>query len=112
MKKVKVALIGCGAMHANSSHLPALSELDTVDFRVVCDINEKALNETVRKYNVPEGFLDYKEMLRKVDLDVVFVILSPLRLTPIVLDCLYADKHVSVEKPPGKDILKQRKWLK
>jgi len=112
MKKIKVGLIGCGAMHAKSSHLPALSELDTVDFRAVCDINEKALNETVRKYNVPEGFLDYKEMLRKVDLDAVFVILSPLRLYPVVLDCLYANKHVSVEKPPGKDIFETEKMAK
>lgn len=112
MKKVKVALIGCGAMHAKSSHLPALSELDTVDFRAVCDINEKALNEAVRKYNIPEGFLDYKEMLRKVDLDAVFVILSPLRLYPVVLDCLYAGKHVSVEKPPGKDIFETERMAK
>ena len=91
MKKVKVALIGCGALHANSSHLPALSELNTVDLRAVCDIDRQALNKAMRKYGVSKGFLDYKEMLNKVDLDAVFVVLSPLRLTPVVLDCLYVN---------------------
>jgi len=40
-------------------------------------------------------------MLEREDLDAVYVIMPPMGLLPIVLDCLKAGKHVFIEKPPG-----------
>ena len=42
MKKITVAVVGCGRI-ANSAHLPALDEMDDVRVKYVCDIvKEKA----------------------------------------------------------------------
>ena len=40
-------------------------------------------------------------MIEKVQLDVVYVVTFPGPLPDIVIDCLEAGLHTSVEKPPG-----------
>jgi virulence factor len=43
-------------------------------------------------------------MLREICPEVVYVIVPPMVLSPIVVDCLEAGAHVFMEKPPGVDL--------
>ena len=101
MKKLRVGLIGCGAMHANSSHLPQLCRLEGASLAALCDLNEESLHTAMEKYGVSQGFSDFRRMLEEVDLDAVFVIIRPSRLKDVVIPCFEKGLAVSVEKSPG-----------
>lgn len=102
MRKVRVGFIGAGSM-ANVAHYPSVAEIAEAELAAICDLNEERLHRTADKYGVPKEHrhTDYKRMLERENLDAVYVIMPPMGLCPIVLDCLKAGKHVFIEKPPG-----------
>ncbi len=102
MHSVLVGFIGAGSM-ANAVHYPSVADLPEAQLVAICDLDERRLNSTAEKYGVPKEhcYTDYRQMLEREDLDAVYVIMPPMGLTPIVLDCLRAGKHVFIEKPPG-----------
>ncbi len=99
---VRVGFIGAGSM-ANAVHYPTIAELPEAELVAICDLNEERLHATAEKYGVPEKhrYTDYRRMLEREELDAIYVIMPPMGLAPIVLDCLRAGKHVFIEKPPG-----------
>ena len=102
MSVVRVGFIGAGSM-ANAVHYPSIAELPEAQLVAICDLDEGRLNSTADKYGIPKEhrYTDYRLMLEREDLDAVYVIMPPTGLTPIVLACLRAGKHVFIEKPPG-----------
>ena len=103
MAQVKVGFIGAGSL-ANVMHYPSVSGFEDVTIAAVCDLNADRLNTTADKYGVSGRYSDYHRMLEDVDLDAVYVIMPPIFLKPIVLDCFAAGKHVFMEKPPGTSV--------
>ena len=101
MKKLRVALIGCGAMHANSSHLPQLHRLGQVSLDALCDLDDRRLHTAMEKYGVKRGYTNFQKMIEEVDLEAVFVIIRPSRLKDVVIPCFERGLAVSVEKSPG-----------
>ena len=99
MPNLKVAIIGAGG-HAQS-HFAMVKNESEMDLVAVADIDESRLAHTSDEHGVTALFTDYHEMLEKVDLDVVYVETFPGPLADIVIDCLEAGLHTSVEKPPG-----------
>lgn len=100
MKDIRVGFIGAGSF-ANAMHYPSVSEMPDACIAAICDLNEERLSATAGKYGVSAVYTDYRRMLDEADLDAIFVIMPPMGLTPIVLDCLSAGKPVFMEKPPG-----------
>ncbi len=99
MKKLKVAIVGCGGI-ARHKHAPALKALAEVELTAFCDIiPERA--ETFRKEFAPEAkvYEDYKEMLEKEEFDVVTVCTPNRSHSFITIDALEAGCHVMCEKP-------------
>ncbi|MCS7192146.1 MAG: Gfo/Idh/MocA family oxidoreductase [Armatimonadetes bacterium] len=102
MNVVRVGFIGAGSM-ANAVHYPSIVELKEAQLVAICDLDEERLNSTAEKYGVPkeQRYTDYRQMLEREDLDAIYVIMPPMGLKPIVLDCLRFGKHVFIEKPIG-----------
>src|SRR5687767_14702842 len=100
MEQVRVGFIGAGGL-ANHVHYPSLAEDARVELAAVCDLDEAKLTRTAEKYAVQSRYTVYQEMLEREALDAVYVIMPPMPLHPIVMDCLAAGKHVFIEKPPG-----------
>lgn len=93
---LKVGVIGVGSMGKN--HVRVLSELQDVSLVGISDKNKKTLNKISKKHNV-EGFLDYKELLKK-DLDAVTIVVPTTLHKKVVLDCVNRGiKNILVEKP-------------
>lgn len=94
-----IGIIGCGGIsrrHAESCK--QLSE-DCI-IKAVSDIdlnNAKARMETIG-YNV-DIYEDYKEMLKREDIDVVVICTPPFAHKEPAVHALHAGKHVIVEKP-------------
>ena len=109
MKRVKVGFIGAGS-RANVAHYPSLAEMEDVEIAAICDLRRDRLEATADKYGVKNRFTDYREMLRKVSLDAVYIIMFPDLLDPIVTHCLEEGFNVFIEKPPGMDVEETRRW--
>jgi len=99
MDKLNVAVIGAGG-HAQG-HFSMVKNEPEMQLVAVAEITPERL-EKAREQHQPEfAFLDYREMLDKCNLDVVYVETMPGHLLPIVLDCLERNIHTSIEKAPG-----------
>ena len=97
MKKIKVALAGCGRIAVN--HFESLKELqDDCELAAVCDCVQERAEEAGKKYSAPV-FTDYDEMLRKTDCDVV-TLATPSGLHPEMgIKAANMGRHVITEKP-------------
>jgi virulence factor len=109
MEQVRVGFIGAGGL-ANHVHYPSLAEDSRVELAAICDLDEAKLTRTAEKYGVAARYTVYQKMLEREALDAVYVIMPPMPLHPIVMDCLAAGKHVFIEKPPGVRTEDTRAW--
>lgn len=100
---MNIAFIGAGSL-ANVMHYPSVAAFEDVTIAAVCDLDTTRLNATAEKFGIERRYTDYRRMLDEVALDAVYVIMPPVFLKPIVLDCLAAGKHVFMEKPPGTSV--------
>jgi predicted dehydrogenase len=99
-KKVKVGIIGCGAIAEQKYHL-AISSIPEAEVVAFCDIiPEKA--EALRKmFKAEEAkiYEDYRELLKDESIGVVHVCTPNVSHAPITVAALKAGKHVLCEKP-------------
>jgi predicted dehydrogenase len=97
MERVKIGVIGGGAI-AQIQHLPFLTELaDEYDVRVVCDISQKLAEHDARWFKIPSAVNDYRKVLDS-DVDAVLLCQTDPK-TDVAVDALKAGKHLFIEKP-------------
>lgn len=99
MEKLNTAVIGTGA-HAQG-HLQMIKNAEEMRLAAVCDINTERLEKAKTGFGAENSFTDYREMIEKCDLDVVYVVTHPAPTADISIYCLEKNLHTSVEKPPG-----------
>lgn len=105
MAKLKVAIIGCGRI--SYKHVEAIvNNSNEMELSAVCDMElrnaEKRADEYmsgVTKAIRPKVFVDYKEMLKQCELDVVAIATESGYHADIAIDCMNAKIHIIVEKP-------------
>lgn len=99
MKKLKVAVVGCGLI-AKARHIPAYKRMkNSVDLYAVCDRNEDLVRETAKENRIPKAYTDVSEMLSKENLDVVDICVPPQIHAPIAMEAMEDGCHVIMEKP-------------
>ncbi|MBD3182356.1 gfo/Idh/MocA family oxidoreductase [Candidatus Poribacteria bacterium] len=96
-KKLKVGVIGAG--FAGRSHMEGYSNTENADLIAVCDVGEERAKEAAKKYNIPNVFTDYNEMLKLDELEAVSVCLPNIMHMPASVAALESGKHVLCEKP-------------
>lgn len=97
--KIVVGIIGTGG-HARG-HLQMVKNSPEMHLMAVCDIDKERVEKAKSEYSIDKAFTDYKEMIDKCDLDVVYVETQPEYTADISIYCLGKGLHTSVEKPPG-----------
>ena len=99
--KIRFGMIGGGmAGPLNAGALRDIPEAEVVAF---CDVKEDVAKEFSKEYNIPSYYTDYKEMLKRDDIDAVCVVTPPFLHEQMVVDCAKAGKHVMCEKPISVD---------
>ena len=99
MRKLRIGVIGCGAI-AQIQHLPHLREHgDEFEIAGLCDLSPMLLTTLGREYGVPpeRRFLDYRDLVQS-DAEAVIVCPSGSHAAPSIA-AAQAGKHVLVEKP-------------
>lgn len=101
MKKINVAVIGCGTI-ANNAHIPAYVKNENVNVKYFCDILPEKADAAVEKYGVGKAVYDYKEILNDPELDAVSVCTPNYAHAEISNAFLAAGKQVLCEKPAAR----------
>ncbi|WP_227001918.1 Gfo/Idh/MocA family protein [Virgibacillus necropolis] len=103
MKKLKVAIIGCGGI-ANGKHLPSLQKVEQVELVAFCDSEVEKAQVAADAYGMSGAkvYEDYKELLQDATIDVVHVCTPNISHAEISIAALKAGKHVMCEKPMAK----------
>ncbi len=112
MDKLRVAMIGAGAM-ANNVHYPSLASFEDVEIAAICDLDSARLNATADKYGVSARYTEYKRMIEEVAPDAVYAIGQPEYMYAIWTWCLERGQNLYIEKPMGLSIHQARSlaWL-
>lgn len=96
MKRIRVAVIGCGSI--SGRHLESIKVLDEAELVAVCDIKEERALEAAEKYHT-KAYNDYHELFEKEQLDVVHLCLPHYLHTMVAQEAFQTGIHVLSEKP-------------
>ena len=72
MSKIRVGIIGCGAI-AHAAHIPAYLKCEDAEIVYFCDIIKERAEECVEKYGVGQAVTDYKVIAQDETIDAVSV---------------------------------------
>jgi predicted dehydrogenase len=97
IEALRIGVIGAGRWSA-SAHLPGWARSPLCRLAAVCDLDRELAERRAAEFGIPEVCVDYREMLARVDIDVVDVCTRDEH-DPLVFAALEAGKHVLCEKP-------------
>jgi len=97
-EKLRVGVIGA-SLYSDLRHLPALKSHPHADTVAICDVIRDRAEEMAKKYDIPFVSTDYREVIKKGNLDAIFVVTPDDTHHAITMDALNAGLHVMCEKP-------------
>jgi len=103
MKKLKVAVVGCGFV-AQKRHIPAFLRLKNISLCAVCDLNQKFAKEVSNRFRIANVYTDLSKMLSKELPDVVDVCTPPEAHASVAIEAMKKGCHVLLEKPMALDL--------
>lgn len=96
---LKYAIIGCGRISPN--HLAAALE-NNLEIVALCDLEEAKMIESIKKFKLSDNtmmYLDYMDMLKSEELDLIAICTESGKHGSIALDCINAGINIIIEKP-------------
>lgn len=96
-EKLNLGIIGAGAFA--EVHLNAVKEVKNAEAVAICDIDIEKAKDKAKLYNIENVFSDYRELLKRDDIDAVTLPLPDQAHKEIAVASLKAGKHVLCEKP-------------
>ncbi|HIS47467.1 MAG TPA: Gfo/Idh/MocA family oxidoreductase [Candidatus Scybalocola faecigallinarum] len=97
MKEIRVGIIGTGIIA--HQHMKMYQEIPGVTVAAACDIRADVLEKFCDEYNIKDRYADYRELLKRDDLDSVDVCLHNNLHAPIAIEVMESGKHCYCEKP-------------
>lgn len=109
MSGIKVGVIGSGI---GRYHIIGYQKCKDVSISALADVNEEKGKKTANEFNIPDFYKDYKEMLKRKDIDAVSVCTPNFLHASMTIDILNSGKHVLCEKPIAMNVTEAEKMLK
>ncbi|MDF2927051.1 MAG: hypothetical protein K0R57_5965 [Paenibacillaceae bacterium] len=109
MKTYGVILVGCGYMGA--VHLENLHKHKRVRLVGVVDLFSDKAKEFAHKYGAETWDTDYRELIKRSDVDIVIIATYPSTHLEIARTCLEAGKHILCEKPIAGNIAEAEQFI-
>jgi len=101
-EKIRIGIIGAGRMAY--WHLMAYQRIPAASVVAIAGQRRHNIDRLQKKFSLPRGYSDYREMLAEQNLDAVSVTTPTHTHCPIVIDTLEAGCHVLCEKPMALDM--------
>ena len=99
MTKVRIVLIGCGAV-SQVLYKNALKSLaEKIELVGIVDINRANADKILIDFPNAKYYADYYELLKTVPVDAAIIALPHKLHAPVAIQCLENGVHVLVEKP-------------
>ena len=101
MQRIRAGIIGLGEV-GQIIHLPILESLaDRYQVTAICDVSPTLLAAMGERYRIADDarHLDYRDLVARDDVDVVFVLNSTEYHAECAIAAIEAGKHVLIEKP-------------
>jgi predicted dehydrogenase len=99
VKKLKIAIVGCGWVAGNQFENGFAHLRDLFDVAVCCEIDPARLAAFADKYAIPGRTTRYEDVLATKDIDAVSICTPPSEHHAMVRAALAAGKHALCEKP-------------
>jgi predicted dehydrogenase len=97
--RIRVGVIGCGGQGTGHVHsLVGRSQADNISVAAVSDVYQRRVNRA-KDICKGEGYLDYRNLLERKDIDAVLIATPDHWHARISIDAMEAGKHVYCEKP-------------
>lgn len=96
-EKIRIGFVGVGQIA--QSHLKNYEDIDGAEIVAMADINEELLSRIAGEQGVKDTYTDFRELLKRDDIDAVDVCLHNNLHMPVTVAALEAGKHVYCEKP-------------
>ena len=96
-----VAVIGAGAI--GRYHIESFQQHPAARVVALVETNAERGREAAEHYDIPDLFADYREVLKRADVDIVSIALPNYLHAPVALAALKAGKHVMLDKPMATD---------
>jgi predicted dehydrogenase len=93
----RIGVIGVGQI--GKHHLDNYKKIGKAHIVAVADVNESELQRVATAYGVAHAYTDFRELLKRDDIDAVDVCLHNNFHAPVSIAALRAGKHVYCEKP-------------
>lgn len=97
MKKIRIGFIGVGQIA--KQHLETYAKIKDAEVVAATDIDEAELTAVCDRFQIPNRYTDFREMLKRDDLDAVDVCLHNNYHAPVTIEVLKSGKHAYCEKP-------------
>jgi predicted dehydrogenase len=102
-RKIKIGVVGCGVV-ATAYYLPHLRKHPHAELVAVCDTYRERTAACVRLFGAKEAYSDYYDMVKRADIEAVFILTGPGTHVPFALAAIAAGKHVLIQKPMALDL--------
>ena len=97
LEPIRIGVIGVGQI--GKSHLEKYSKLAGAQVVAVADLNQNEAQRVADEQNIAHVYSDFRELLKRSDIDAVDVCLHNNYHRPVTVAGLEAGKHVYCEKP-------------
>ena len=92
-RNLRIGIIGAGAI-VRLRHLPGLRMIPGVDVTIVCNRRTETSAAFATDFGIPEVAENWEEVVRRPDLDVIWIGTTPQLHAAITIAALEAGKHV------------------
>lgn len=94
---IRIGVIGVGQI--GKHHLERYSKIPNANIVAIADVNEAEARRVAALYNIPDVYTDYRDLLKRDDIEAVDVCLHNNMHMPMTVAALQSGKHVYCEKP-------------
>ncbi len=110
MKKLRLGIIGAGEF--STTHITGALRVKEAEIVAICDVDIEKAEALAKTYYIENVYSDYKELLKRKDIDAVTLPLPDQVHKQITIDALRAGKHVLCEKPMSLDLDECKEMIK